>query len=135
VSDLTRVFSNARWPSWVTLSVAGSEGKKTDDGTMMWPPETKRNPMAVAAPPEAEASTPAATERASDILTDCKTLFRDCTQNLRAVSGRPHLSHCWPAAPHPVSSSLSVEGFVVAGSFLSVSPSAAVGHLVWVSVD
>jgi hypothetical protein len=62
------IISNAGRPTSVTRSVADSEGKKTDDGTMTQPPEPKPNPMAVADPPEAQTSTPATTKRASDIL-------------------------------------------------------------------
>jgi hypothetical protein len=31
----------------------GGKGKKTDEGTMMWPPETRPNPLVVADSPEA----------------------------------------------------------------------------------
>jgi hypothetical protein len=48
VIDKTGALSDAQLPIRVTLSVAGSEGKKTDEGTMIQPPEPKPNPMAVA---------------------------------------------------------------------------------------
>jgi hypothetical protein len=75
VADVIRVFSNAQRPTWVARSVADSEGKKTDEGTMMPPPEPKRNPMAVADPPEAETSTAATTKRESDILVNWRIPF------------------------------------------------------------
>jgi hypothetical protein len=75
VTDLIHVFANAQWPSWVTPNVAASRGKRTTEGRMMWRPELKPNPMAVADPPEAQTSTPATTKRASDILTNCAILF------------------------------------------------------------
>jgi hypothetical protein len=34
-------------------SIAARKGKKTEGGTMMWRPERKSNPVAVADPPEA----------------------------------------------------------------------------------
>jgi hypothetical protein len=42
---------------------------------MMQPLEPKDNWMALADPPEAQTSTPAATERAPDILANWKVLF------------------------------------------------------------
>jgi hypothetical protein len=54
VTNVIRIFANARRPTSVTRSVADSEGKKTDEGTMIQPPESKPNPMAVADPPEAQ---------------------------------------------------------------------------------
>jgi hypothetical protein len=59
----------------VTPSAAASEGKNTDEGTMMWRLELRRNPMAAADPPKAQTSTRATTKRASDILTNCKISF------------------------------------------------------------
>jgi hypothetical protein len=59
----------------MTLSVAAREGKKTDEGTMMWLSEPKLNPMAVTDPPEAQTSTRATTKRASDIPTNWKSCF------------------------------------------------------------
>jgi hypothetical protein len=50
-------------------SAAVSEGKETDEGTMMWPPEAKPNRSAVADPPEAQTLTPAMTKQALHILT------------------------------------------------------------------
>jgi hypothetical protein len=69
------VYTNALWPIWVTFSVAASEGKKTEEGTMMLTHELLRNLATVADPPEAKALKPETTERASDILTNCKAAF------------------------------------------------------------
>jgi hypothetical protein len=53
-----RVLSNARGPIWVTSSVAASEGKKTEEGTMISTPEAPSNLVAVADPAEAQTLTP-----------------------------------------------------------------------------
>jgi hypothetical protein len=66
------VFLNAEGPSWVKLSVAASEGKKTDEGTIIPLPELPLNRTAVADPLELQTSTSAKTTRAFDILTNCK---------------------------------------------------------------
>jgi hypothetical protein len=66
---------NARGPIWVTVSVADSDGKKTDEGTMMWRPEPSSNSVAFADPPEVQTLTPATTEEASDILINCKMYY------------------------------------------------------------
>jgi hypothetical protein len=47
------VFSNAPRPTWLTPTVAASEGKRTDEGTIIPLPELKTNPAAVADPLEA----------------------------------------------------------------------------------
>jgi hypothetical protein len=62
MTDVIRTCSKAPRPTWVTRSAAASEGKKTDEGTMMWPPEAKSNPSVVADPPQAQILTPAATK-------------------------------------------------------------------------
>jgi hypothetical protein len=59
----------------VTPNVAASEGKKTDEGTIMRPPERKPNPMTVADPLGARTWTPATTKQASDIVTTAKSGF------------------------------------------------------------
>jgi hypothetical protein len=69
---MIRVLSNAREPIWVTYSIAASEGKKTEEGMMMSTPEPPSNSVAVADPTEAQNLTPAMTEEASDIVTNCK---------------------------------------------------------------
>jgi hypothetical protein len=53
-----RVAANARWPIWVTSSVAASEGKKTEEGTTISTPESPSNSVAVDDPPEAQTPTP-----------------------------------------------------------------------------
>jgi hypothetical protein len=75
VTDVIRMFANAPPPSWVTHSVADSEGKRRDEGTMIQPPEPKPNRVIVADPPEAQTSTPATTKLASDILVNWKISF------------------------------------------------------------
>jgi hypothetical protein len=75
VTDVIRVFSAACWPSWVMLSVMVSDGKKTKEGTMLWPPEPKPNWVTVADPPEVQTPTPATTKQAFDILAHCKYRF------------------------------------------------------------
>jgi hypothetical protein len=62
MTDVILACSKALCPTWVTRSAAASEGKKTDEGTMMWPPEAKSNPLVVADPPEAQTLTPATTK-------------------------------------------------------------------------
>jgi hypothetical protein len=61
----------------VTLSAATREGKKTDEGTMMSPPEpnSQSDAVAIADPLETRSLTPATTKEASDILTNCRNLF------------------------------------------------------------
>jgi hypothetical protein len=56
----------------VTHPVVVSEGKRTEEGTMMWPREPRSNLKTIADPLDAQTSTSAATEEASDILTNCK---------------------------------------------------------------
>jgi hypothetical protein len=116
----------------MTSSVATSDEKKTEEGIVMSPLEPESNPPAVADPPEARALTPAATERASDILTNCKIMFWGSTQNLGVVNGRTkYRSLLVGNASSPViSSSLDAEAFLVAMSCVSFSPSVAVGRLV-----
>jgi hypothetical protein len=65
---------NARGPIWVTSSVAASEGKKTEEGTIISTNEPKSlsNSVAIVNPPDAQILTPPTTEEASDILTNCK---------------------------------------------------------------
>jgi hypothetical protein len=63
---------NAERPIRVTFSATASEGKKTDEGTMISPSEPQYNSVVVADPPEAQTATPAATEQTSDILTNSK---------------------------------------------------------------
>jgi hypothetical protein len=53
--------SKAPRPTWVTRSGTVSEGKKTDEETMMWPPEAKLNLLVFADPPGAQTLTPATT--------------------------------------------------------------------------
>jgi hypothetical protein len=57
----------------VTHSAAIGEGKKTDEGTVIGPPEheSESEPVAVADPHETRNPTPAATKEASHILTNC----------------------------------------------------------------
>jgi hypothetical protein len=47
----------------MTSSAATSDEKKTEEGTVMSPPEPESNPAAVADPPKAQTLTPATTER------------------------------------------------------------------------
>jgi predicted aconitase len=70
VTDVVCAFVAGRWPIRTTCSAAASEGKKTEEGTMMSWPES--NTVAVANPPEEQTMTPATTERASDIMTNRK---------------------------------------------------------------
>jgi hypothetical protein len=65
---------NARESICVTFSVAASDGKKNEQGTMMLLPKHDSNPVAVADPPETQilTPTPATTEEAPLILTNCK---------------------------------------------------------------
>jgi hypothetical protein len=70
--DVISAVLNAQDPIWVTYSGAASEGKKTDEGTIMSTPESLSKPVAVANPPEAQTPAPARIEDASDILTNCK---------------------------------------------------------------
>jgi hypothetical protein len=58
----------------VTHSATAGEGKKTDEGTMIPPPEPNfiSDPVAVADPREAQSLTPATIKKASDILTNCR---------------------------------------------------------------
>jgi hypothetical protein len=70
--DVISVVLNAREPIWVTYSGVASEGKKTDEGTIMSTPGSLSKPVAVANPPEAQSPTPARIEDASDTLTDRK---------------------------------------------------------------
>jgi hypothetical protein len=67
--DVIRAYSKAPPPTWVTRSAAASEGKKIGEGTIIWSPEAKPNPLVVADPPEAQALTPATTEQPLPILT------------------------------------------------------------------
>jgi hypothetical protein len=67
VADVIGVFSNAQRWSCATRSVAASEGKKTEKGTMTSLPEPEANLVTVADPPEAKTSTPATTKQSSDI--------------------------------------------------------------------
>jgi hypothetical protein len=46
----------------MTSSVAVSEGKKAEEGTMVSPPEPEFNLVAVTDPPEAQTPTPATTK-------------------------------------------------------------------------
>jgi hypothetical protein len=85
--DLIDVFSNALRPCCVRRSVADSEGKKSDEGTVMQRSEPKPNWMALADPPEAHTLRPATTKRASDILANWKISFCDRSQKLRVVNG------------------------------------------------
>jgi hypothetical protein len=72
---MIRVLLNARGPIWVTSSVAASEGKKTEEGMTMSTPEPPSNSVAVADQPEVQNLTPAMTEEAADIVTNCKTEY------------------------------------------------------------
>jgi hypothetical protein len=56
----------------VMFSVADSEGKKTEEGTMMssFEPQSESNLVAVADPPAAQTLTPETIEQTSDILTN-----------------------------------------------------------------
>jgi hypothetical protein len=74
VTEVIGIFENPP-SSWVTPSVAASEGKKTDEGTMMWPREPEPNAVAVVDPSEAQTLMHATTKEASDILTNCKISF------------------------------------------------------------
>jgi hypothetical protein len=69
------VSTDPQWPIWVTSSVAASEGKRTEEGTITSTPELASKLATVADPPEAEASTPETTEHSSDIRTNCKISF------------------------------------------------------------
>jgi hypothetical protein len=69
------MLANAGGPIRMTSSVATSEEKKTDEGTVMSPSEAELNPATVADPPEAQTPTPAMTERISAILTNCKIYY------------------------------------------------------------
>jgi hypothetical protein len=55
--------------------VAARKGKKTEEGTMMWPLRAESSPMAIADSPEAQTLTPATTKEGSDIVRNCKPLF------------------------------------------------------------
>jgi hypothetical protein len=68
MTDVIRACSKTPRPTRVTRSAAGSEGKKTDEGTMMWPAEAKPNSLIVADPLEAPTLTPATTKQALHIL-------------------------------------------------------------------
>jgi hypothetical protein len=59
------------------LSTAAGEGKKTDEGTMMPPPEpnSKYDPVAATDPRETQSLTPATTKDAFDILINCRNWF------------------------------------------------------------
>jgi hypothetical protein len=59
----------------MTLSVADSDGTKTEEGTMMSHLEGSANPAAVADPCETRNSTPATTKEGSDILINCRNCF------------------------------------------------------------
>jgi hypothetical protein len=52
-------LANAQPPIRVTISVRASQGKKTDEGTIMLMAELKSNSLAVAEPPETHTLTPA----------------------------------------------------------------------------
>jgi hypothetical protein len=67
----------------VTASVPASQGKKTDEGTMMLPSTPESNPAAVPESPETQIPTPATTKDASDILINWKIEFCGGTQKLR----------------------------------------------------
>jgi hypothetical protein len=75
VIDLIGAFPNAELPIRVTDSVLASEGKKTDEGTMMFSSQHKSNPATVAESPETRTLTPATTKEASDILINCRKKF------------------------------------------------------------
>jgi hypothetical protein len=75
VTDVICVAVKPPRPTWVTRTVAANEEKKTDEGSLMWPPELKPNPTAAPDPPEAQTSTRAATKGTLDILTNCKIFF------------------------------------------------------------
>jgi hypothetical protein len=62
MTDMIYGCSKAPRLIWVTRSAAVSEGKKTGEGTMMWPPEVKPNRLVVADSPEAQTLTPATTK-------------------------------------------------------------------------
>jgi hypothetical protein len=75
VTNVIRVSANAQRTIWVMLSVALSEGKKIEEGMTTPTPEPPNNSVAVAHPPEAQTQTPATTEEASDIVTNCKISY------------------------------------------------------------
>jgi hypothetical protein len=70
VTDVIHVSLNMPRPSLVTSNVAASEGKNSDEGTMIWPfeHESESNPVAAADPPETQSLTPAMTKGAPDLL-------------------------------------------------------------------
>jgi hypothetical protein len=68
-------FSNTQPSICVTTSVPASQGKKTDEGTMMSTSTAKSNPATVAEWPETQILTPATTKEASDILINCRNKF------------------------------------------------------------
>jgi hypothetical protein len=83
VIDVREEDANGPVRIWVTTSLPARQGKKTDEGTMMLPPATKFNSTAVAVWPKTQTLTPATTEKASDILINCKIEFCVGTQKLR----------------------------------------------------
>jgi hypothetical protein len=83
VIDVIDAFSNAQSPIRVTARLPTRQGKKTDEGTMMLPPAPKFNPSAVVVWPETQTLIPATTEKASDIVTNCKIEFCGGIQKVR----------------------------------------------------
>jgi hypothetical protein len=65
------------------ISVAAREGKKKQEGKVVYvsPPETKRNQVTPAGPPETETLTPATTKQALDILIKCTYVSERCSIN------------------------------------------------------
>jgi hypothetical protein len=83
MTNMIRACSKGPRRTWVTRSAAPSEGEKTDEGTMMWPPEAKPNLLVVADPPGAQTLTSATTKQALHILTryneGCALCSRSCS--------------------------------------------------------
>jgi hypothetical protein len=69
MTNVIRACSKAPHPTWTTRSAAANKGKKTAEGTMMWPLEAKPNPLAAADLPEAQTLTPATSKQDLHILT------------------------------------------------------------------
>jgi hypothetical protein len=68
------VLSNATANSG-DAQCGGGEEKQIEEGTLVRPPNSKSDLVAVADPRETQNRTPATTKETSDILTNCRSRF------------------------------------------------------------
>jgi hypothetical protein len=80
----------------VTPSTSASEGKETEEGTMMALPNSRLDLVSVADPHEMQNPMPATTKEASEILSTAETSFKTATNVLTTSSSS---SASWPPRP------------------------------------